>query len=192
MFKPERFPMIRAANINDAPKLAILLINAMRELAVQYVNDPDPNKARPLFELFAAQTDNQYSYQNMLVYCIEDEVVGLINGYDGKRFADLREPFTSYLKNELNVTISNEAETTEGEYYIDAVSVDERYQGRGIGKKLILNLVEKAKYEGFEKIGLLVSTEKDAAKKLYASLGFDVIGLRHILGEGYHHMQLNA
>lgn len=184
--------MIRAANINDAPKIAILLINAMKELAVQYVNDPDPNKAIPLFKLFAARDNNQYSYQNMLVYCLDDKVVAVINGYDGKRFLDLRMPFISYLRNEQKIGIANEAETAEGEYYIDALSVDEEYQGKGIGRKLILKLIEKARNEGFEKVGLLVSTEKDAAKRLYESLGFEIIGLKHLLGEHYHHMQLIA
>jgi len=184
--------MIRSANPNDAVNIAPLLIDAMKELAIQYANNPDPYQAVPIFEHFITQKNNQYSYQNMLVFCIDEEVIGVINGYDGKRFSDLRGPFISYLQDELQTTIPNEAETAEGEYYIDALSVSKHHQGKGIGKKLILYLIEKARKDGFEKIGLLVSTEKDAAKRLYQSLGFSIVGLKHLLGERYHHMQLIA
>jgi ribosomal protein S18 acetylase RimI-like enzyme len=192
MFNPERLPMIRPAGPNDATKVAVLLVDAMKELAVQYANDPDPYRAIPIFERFVAQDNNQYSYQNMLVYCLEEEVVGVINGYDGKRFSDLRSPFLSYLHDELQITIPDEAETAAGEYYIDALSVSSDYQGKGIGKKLILHLIENAKEEGFEKIGLLVGTDNDDAKRLYESLGFSVVGVKHLLGEHYHHLQLTA
>lgn len=192
MFNPERLPMIRPAGPNDATKVAVLLVDAMKELAVQYANDPDPYRTIPIFERFVAQDNNQYSYQNMLVYCLDEEVVGVINGYDGKRFSDLRSPFLSYLHDELQITIPDEAETAAGEYYIDALSVSSDYQGKGIGKKLILHLIESAKEEGFEKIGLLVSTDNDDAKRLYESLGFSVVGVKHLLGEHYHHLQLTA
>jgi ribosomal protein S18 acetylase RimI-like enzyme len=50
--------------------------------------------------------------------------------------------------------------------------------GHGLGKKLMLELVRRARsYEGLEQINLTVMSENIIAKKLYKSLGFEIYGV---------------
>ena len=57
------------------------------------------------------------------------------------------------------------------------VYVDEAYRGQGIARKLLSEVLERAKsLPGLEQIILTVGDEQTAAKRLYASLGFTVFG----------------
>jgi ribosomal protein S18 acetylase RimI-like enzyme len=181
--------MIRAATPNDAKQIAPLLVDAMKELAIKYVNDPDPVVAIPLFKSFVGKQNNQYSYQNMIVYCIGAQIAGVINAYDGKDFNDLRTTFLTYVNLQFHSDITNEAETEAGEYYIDALSVVKSCQGKGIGKALLQEAIQNAKSKGFSKVGLLVEKDNYKAAQLYKKLGFEVIAERDFLGERYSHLQ---
>lgn len=58
------------------------------------------------------------------------------------------------------------------------VYVTEGARGRGIGKTLLEALIERAKtYPDLEQLSLGVTTEQAAARRLYASFGFEVWGL---------------
>jgi ribosomal-protein-alanine N-acetyltransferase len=61
------------------------------------------------------------------------------------------------------------------EYEIHTIGVDARYQGRGIGRKLLDGLLEIA--AGGE-VYLEVRTDNAAAISLYQSVGFEVMGVR--------------
>ncbi|MER3484256.1 MAG: GNAT family N-acetyltransferase [Meiothermus sp.] len=59
-----------------------------------------------------------------------------------------------------------------------AVYVTPASRGRGISKRLMQALIERAQtFEGLEQLVLAVSTHQEAARKLYRSLGFEVWGL---------------
>ncbi|MFB5192162.1 GNAT family N-acetyltransferase [Alicyclobacillus fastidiosus] len=57
--------------------------------------------------------------------------------------------------------------------------IEPQFRGRGLGKALLLALIERAtkEYEGLEQIHLTVVSNNDLAKRLYASLGFEVYGV---------------
>lgn len=58
------------------------------------------------------------------------------------------------------------------------VYVAESVRSQGIGRALLEALVARAKtYPGLEQLSLGVATEQAAARRLYASLGFEVYGL---------------
>jgi ribosomal protein S18 acetylase RimI-like enzyme len=181
--------MIRVARSSDAKQIAPLLMNAMKELAIKYVNDTDPMLAIPLFERFVGKKNNQYSYENMNVYCIGDQIAGVINGYDGKDFSDLRVAFLTHVNRQFQSNLPNEAETEAGEYYIDALSVIDSCQGKGIGKALLQEAIQEAKVKGFTKVGLLVEKDNGRAAQLYMKLGFEVVAEKEFLGESYLHLQ---
>ena|SRR5436309_2520434 len=69
------------------------------------------------------------------------------------------------------------------------VYVSEKSRGQGIGRKLLKALLKLAGAQpGLERIILTVSTKQTAAKRLYASLGFESFGREpHALkvGDGY-------
>jgi len=181
--------MIRNAIPSDAKTIAPLLIAAMEELASKYVNNKDPYQAIPLFEHFVFQAGNQYSFENILVYCENNVPAGVINGYDGYKFHELREPFLNYLASQYSLEIAFEDETQSGEFYIDALSVSPSARGKGVGRKLLNAMIELAKINHYPTIGLLVNLDNDRAYKLYENMGFKVVGTKSLLGDPYYHMQ---
>ncbi|HEY9195601.1 MAG TPA: GNAT family N-acetyltransferase [Mucilaginibacter sp.] len=181
--------MIRQATSADAPILSKLIIQAMGDLAVKFVNSSDPLMAVGLFEHFAALTANQYSYENALVWEDENGVCGMISGYDGACLHQLREPFHLYIARVYRFEQILEDETQPGEYYIDCLSVLPRSQGKGIARQLIKALVDHAAQLGHSTVGLLVHKSNAQAKKLYTRLGFKVVDQRVFVGDVYEHLQ---
>lgn len=55
--------------------------------------------------------------------------------------------------------------------------VSKAARGQGLGKKLIQKIIDSAREEGVEQIQLMVVTHNQAAKSLYASLGFERYGV---------------
>lgn len=55
---------------------------------------------------------------------------------------------------------------------IEAVRVDEKYRGRGVGKRLILWAIERAKIENCFVLQLTTNSERKDAHRFYENLGF--------------------
>ena len=62
------------------------------------------------------------------------------------------------------------------EYEIHTVGVDPAYQGRGIGRAMMIDLLETAGSDAT--VYLEVRTDNEAALALYSGLGFEKIGVR--------------
>jgi ribosomal protein S18 acetylase RimI-like enzyme len=57
------------------------------------------------------------------------------------------------------------------------VYVDPRWRAKGLGRRLLSSLIERARaLPGLEQISLTVNADQAAAKRLYASLGFEIFG----------------
>ncbi|MCO5934136.1 GNAT family N-acetyltransferase [Mucilaginibacter sp. RB4R14] len=181
--------MIRQATPADAPSISRLIILAMGKLAAKFANSYDPAKPLELFERFAKLTDNQYSYTNILVWDEQGEAAGMIIAYDGAKINELRKPFLDYTRSQLGFTGTPEDETQPGEYYIDCLAVNPDKQGKGIAKKLITALFNRAAELGHDTVGLLVSKGNDKAKRLYIDLGFEEQGEKQLLGGLHYHLQ---
>ncbi|GAA3962869.1 GNAT family N-acetyltransferase [Mucilaginibacter dorajii] len=181
--------MVRPATPTDTPALSQLIILAMGQLANKFAGSDDQAKVIQLFEKFAGQTGNQYSYENALVYEDESGVCGMILGYDGGDLEKLRAPFLSYIKETNGFNQPIEDETQPGEYYIDCLSVFSAQQGKGIAKALIKALIEHAAKKGYFTTGLIVHQNNPQAKKLYLNLGFKVVDERVFVGDVYEHLQ---
>ncbi|GGI25252.1 GNAT family N-acetyltransferase [Pedobacter mendelii] len=182
--------MIRKAKISDAKAVSRLIIQAMGELAYKFSNTNNHDATIKLFEHFFKEANNQYSFENTLVYTNEnDEVLGSINAYDGAKLIELRTNFLNYLS--LHCRLKNfipEPETQAGEFYLDTISVNPTAQGKGIGKQLIDAGIKWAAELGHTKIGLLVETNNDKALKLYQNKGFKINDEKQLIGGIYHHM----
>ena len=161
----------------------------MGDLAAAFRNSSDENQILQLFESFVKQADNQYSFENTLVYTIDQQVVGAINAYDGGNIDQLREPFLSYInENYHHNNFKIEVESEPGEFYIDTLSVNPNSQGKGIGKALLNAAKSWAAVLGHHKIGLLVDVENHAAMRLYENAGFVPVGVKILAGKDYHHL----
>ena len=182
---------IRPAQPKDYKQVARLIVQAMEDLACTFANTDNPKDSLPLFEHFFKERKNQYSFENTLVYEQDGEIAGSITAYEGGLLPEYRKPFLDFIAIHYKVTdLIIENETLEGEIYIDTISVFPKFQGNGIGKKLLSAVKEKAIIQGHKKIGLLVDFKNPSAKKLYSMLGFRSVGKKQ-LGDGiYEHLQL--
>jgi ribosomal-protein-alanine N-acetyltransferase len=73
-------------------------------------------------------------------------------------------------------------QTYADEAYVNTVAVDPACQGQGIGALLLDLMVRQAQLRGAALIGLEVAAGNVAAQRLYASRGFESVGVR----EGYY------
>ncbi|WP_413665460.1 GNAT family N-acetyltransferase [Microbulbifer sp. CNSA002] len=90
-------------------------------------------------------------------HCITDE---LINFLPADRLERFREFYSSRV---------------EGSYFLDAMGVDEKYRGTGIGKALLKRTKSKAICEGYSELSLIVFSDNPAAINLYKHSGFTSI-----------------
>jgi ribosomal protein S18 acetylase RimI-like enzyme len=60
------------------------------------------------------------------------------------------------------------------------VYIKEDHRGKGIGRKLLAAVLERAKLQsGLEQVILTVGHKQAAAKRLYSSVGFEIFGHEH-------------
>ena len=64
---------------------------------------------------------------------------------------------------------------------IDAICVDERYRGKGIGTKILENIKEIAKTKGCTDLYLTVNQENENAIKVYEKFGFKVKNIAYMM-----------
>ena len=64
---------------------------------------------------------------------------------------------------------------------IEDMIVDETYRGKGLGRKILLDLIEWAKKQGVEVVELTTNPKRIAANELYKSVGFQLHPTNHYL-----------
>jgi len=80
-----------------------------------------------------------------------------------------------------------DAETQDGEFYIDSLAVLPSYRKLGLGRTLLLRGLESARVLQRPAV-LACAPENASAKHLYESLGFHEEGRLFIFGENYLRM----
>lgn len=182
---------IRQAKTEDAHLVAPLIVQAMGDLAGDFVGSEQIEEAIPLFEKLFALTENQYSHDHTLVYEEEGEILGSITAYKGENLYEYRRKLMQIIEDEYQITgLHLEDETQAGEFYLDTLSVSPNAQGKGIGTKLIKAMIKKAIQESHSRVGLLVDKENPHAKRLYERLGFQVIKTVRLVESDFEHMQI--
>jgi ribosomal protein S18 acetylase RimI-like enzyme len=181
--------MIRAARPTDAEEVVPLIIQALGKLANKLTNVEDEELIDQLFKHFFQQRNNQYSYENTLIFEEEGKVLGSINAYDGGKLLELRKAFLNYVIEHYQASDVNQGTETEaGEFYLDSISVHPSAQGKGIGKQLIRAGIDWAKKLGHHTVGLLVEQNNENALRLYQKTGFVIQNEKQFSGGLYHHM----
>jgi ribosomal protein S18 acetylase RimI-like enzyme len=184
--------MIRQAVASDAVKAVPLIMEAIGHISFILTGATDSEEAASVLDDFFGQEDNRISYQNALVLEEEGEVVGVAIFYDGAKARELDAPLeraAAKKSGDSNYSIPTEPEASE--FYMDALSVSPRCQGKGYGSKLIEAGCVRARKLGHHRIALLVEVDA-AAKRLYERLGFCTDYTKRIagqeLGQEYFHM----
>ena len=177
--------MIRTATPSDAPFVAPLMFQAMSEIVFKLIQREDPHESVRFLERLFMEQNNQYSYENTLVYEKDKQILGSLVYYDGAHIDSLSQSVFDFVKASYGHNIRLEKETQAGEYYIDTLSVSPKAQGKGIGSSLLLHLKEQLKGET---IGLLVSMDNPQAEKLYLRMGFVYADMKMLAGAPYKHL----
>ena len=179
--------MITQAKKQNNMNLAILIHNAIHNIANTLTGKDEKDKILQTLNLYISMDINRLSYNNIWTYEIENEIAGLILAYDSNRVKELDGAILEYLKKNIFLEAFDK-ECFENEFYIDTVSVFEEFQGRGIAKELFAFIENKAREEGFEKVSLLVDFENLEALKLYEKIGFEKNCVLEVSKHNYHHM----
>ncbi|MDT6981098.1 GNAT family N-acetyltransferase [Levilactobacillus zymae] len=122
----------------------------------------------------------------------QGQVVGVAFGYPGEHedvvddvMADLTAANAAF-----DGSYEPEAEARPGEWYLDSLAVDPRYQGRGIGRQLLQAMPWYARRDRQTVIGLNVDQDNPGALRLYERMGYRITGTQIIGDHVYDHMQL--
>lgn len=165
--------MIRNATKNDCEQAAVLIYDAIHDIAHALTGELDKQNVLKQLEVFYCQEMNRLSYRNCLIKSVDDQVVGIVIVYHGKDAQQLDEPILAHLqaKNpKNNLVIDKEADETD--FYIDTVSVNPQFSGRGFGTELLNAAIEKARQLGYSTVSLNVEENNQKARRLYERLGF--------------------
>jgi len=121
--------------------------------------------------------DNDYSYQNVVFAEHDNVIVGMASGYT----AEQHRGFTDSLKeaagkSTLRMSIVSAlfapllrflSTYTEGDFYLQAIAVDESVRGRGVGTLLLDAIEDRAHASGSARLALDVSAKNGGARRLY-------------------------
>ena len=181
--------IIRKATANDSEAIAKLLMLVMKFMVYRFIGEENEEKATKFLIHFIREQANQYSYQNCYVAEENGLVVGVIDIYDGADLEVLRRPILDHIRQKFNPELTIEDETQAGEYYIDCISVDPFYQGKGIGAQLLKHVINEFCTIDKQTIGLLVDQKNPKAKRLYLGLGFEKVDEKILCGHEMEHLQ---
>ena len=179
--------MIKQATRTN-PKISILILNAIHNLANMLTGEDEKEKILKTLDSFVFMDVNRLSYKNTYTYDIEDELAGLIIAYDSNKVSQLDSPILKHLESKNIFLEAFDKECFEDEFYIDTLSVFEKFQGRGIAKELLAFIYDKAKELGFKKVSLIVDVDNLKALNLYEKMGFKKNTILEVSKHNYHHM----
>lgn len=180
---------IRKAMKKDSKQAAVLMYDAIHDIADALTGETDRTKVLTQLENYFCEEVNRLSYHNCLVKTEGDEAIGIIIAYHGKDADKLDAPILSFLaeKNpEKEIVLDKEAD--EQDYYLDTVSVNPSFAGKGIGTDLLQAAIEAGKALGHSRVSLNVEENNQAARRLYERLGFEYEKTITINGHAYFYL----
>ncbi|WPO77769.1 GNAT family N-acetyltransferase [Flavobacterium sp. KACC 22761] len=183
--------IIRKAKISDSEQIAPILLLAMEDIIYKFIKKEDYTSAKDFLQFFIGKENNQYSYQNCFIAEENNEIIGAVNIYNGADLEVLRNPIIEYVRSNFNREFDPELETKAGEFYIDSLGVNPKYQGKGIGSKILQFLIAEYVTKNNQTLGLLVDEDNPNAKKLYINLGFQSVGEKTLVGKKLEHLQIS-
>lgn len=173
----------------DAKSASELIHTAIGDIAEQLTGQTKKENIRKTMSEFFLLENNRLSYQNMIVADVLGEVAGIIITYTGEDALHLDEPILNRLRKKMrNDRLFFDKETDVGDFYIDTVSVNSKFQGHGIGTRLLVEAERKAIHKNYHRISLNVSRDNPSAKKLYRNLGYQEEKQIQINGHPYDYM----
>lgn len=83
----------------------------------------------------------------------------------------------------------------ENDLYLAEVAIDESQRGKGLGRKVVLDVIDYARSKNYSRVILDADFRNHGAKRLYESLGFEVFNKKRVkigsFERGMYNMQFN-
>lgn len=184
--------IIRKATIEDAPFIALVVIEAVGNDIMEEMQgglcEESRRKVKSLTRV-VQQNDTLYSWQHTIVAQAEDgTLLGAMVAYPGDDYVAMRQRTFAMVEELITFDVSTmDAETGEGEYYLDSLAVMPEARGKGIARQLLLSAMDEARKQCRPAI-LACEPNNLGAKSLYESLGFRHDGDLFIFGHHYLRM----
>ncbi|NNC78587.1 MAG: GNAT family N-acetyltransferase [Acidimicrobiales bacterium] len=132
------------------------------------------------------QTGHDLSHEHVTFAERDGRIVGMVSGYTAEEHAQSSDqvlveaagPARAARMAILSVVgrpvLQFLEHVPEGDFYLQAVAVDDHQRGSGIGTMLIDHIEARAKESGCSRLVLDVSADNDGARRLYERLGMTV------------------
>lgn len=162
---------------NEDCAILAKFVNMASEGVIEYLfHDliPDMTPVQMVTHNLSAE-NSYYSYKNAIVAEFNQSLIGASLSYPS-RFHQITEEMKSFLpENRLEHFKYFFSSRVEDSLFLNALCVDERFRGKGIGTQLIALTKKKAKEEGFKALSLMVLADNTDAQRLYARCGFKTV-----------------
>jgi Acetyltransferases len=181
--------LIRKARTGDVELIARAICMAEGELAPFFTGTEDEEKSiRVLSEFIVSSVPCRYSLQYCLVAEVEGKPAGMLFSFP----ADLQPDLDLLILASVNARGYNLKELffegEHGTYYLSTMGVDPAYRGQGIGTELMAAAEAEGAAQGFTRISLLVSADKEKARALYERKGYSITARVEMAGFDYFRM----
>jgi len=181
----------RPATIEDAPilaKLSIIASGGTFDLLLKGMKRGV--SVEQVMTTLCESENTEYSYHNFLVAEVDGKVAGAVNALSVQARYDLAPNINPLLQAKFNFGIvqlikfyfrarhlkgMNELKVpSRNSLHVNDIAVFPEYSGKGIGKGLMLQVLERAKAENFEYVSLYVWADNIHAIEFYKHLGFTI------------------
>ncbi|MFS0871133.1 GNAT family N-acetyltransferase [Paenibacillus xylanilyticus] len=179
---------LRPARREDADQVIPLLYQAIGDIAYALAGEANHEQAMQILQQFYMQEDNRISYRHVTVMVQGEEVAGILVAYDGSEADRLDQPILDRPGRSQDEKYVLVKETRPGEYYLDTLSVSEKYQGQGIGRALMAAFEQQGRELGHTQAALIVERDNGRALMLYERQGYTKDDVLVIAGHEYNHM----
>nr|WP_250161197.1 GNAT family N-acetyltransferase [Furfurilactobacillus milii] len=183
---------IREAQKDDAGQIAPLINIIFKEMELEELEDvPDPAVLKAITAAYQSEAYLSGAATTVVAEA-NGQVVGVAFGYpdeNEQKVDQVLEDATSFSDVFADDPFGSDYEAFKNEWYLDSIVVDPKYQGMGIGGKLLEAIPEEAVEDEKSVVGLNVDFENPGAKALYDRHGFKTVGIKKIGDHWYFHMQ---
>lgn len=180
---------VRPARPTDVHMVVPLLYLASHDIAAILTGAKIEEAILATLSTYFVAKNNRFSYQQVRVVEVEQQVVAMILAYDGAMATSLDQPLQERLRLLYNNPLFTiDPETKPGEYYIDTLATSPLYQGRGLGSLLLKDAEVQARKHNLSLLALNVDYHNKRAFQLYERLGYHVASSMKIYNHRYWHM----
>ena len=184
---------IRKATIDDAPFIALVVVEALGDDIMERYPEHIGGQDRRRLELLAEsirQDSTLYSWRHSIIAQDEEgKPLGALVLYRGDGYMQMRRRTFSMLDELITFDVeSMDAEAQPGELYLDSIAVLPHARGKGLARQLLQYGIGIAREKCLPAV-LACEPNNLGAKALYESLGFKHDGDLFIFGHHYLRME---